>query len=525
MQRHIEILDSTLRDGAQGGNINFSLGDKINILRLLDEFGVDFIEAGNPSSNPKDSEFFEKAKDIKLKNSKLVAFGSTRKKDTPVNEDKSVLSLLSAGTEYVSIFGKSWDMHVSEIIRTSLDENLSMIFDTVKFFSDKGIYVLFDAEHFFDGYKENPDYALKTLKAAEDAGAFRIILCDTNGGCFPDEIAAIVQRVCEQTRVPIGIHAHNDSGCSVANSIVSVKSGVSHVQGTFTGIGERCGNANLSAVIAGLQLKLDYNCIPENNIKNLTKNSRYIAEICNIRLDDGLPYVGKNAFSHKGGMHADGVIKNPKSFEHIPPDLVGNKRNVLLSEVAGRSAVASRISEIIPNFKRDSEDAVNLVSLLKEKEHEGLQYEAAEASFELLVKKHLGLTKDFFNIVYFKVIGEKTGVEDMPSSAIVKVKVGDCCKITAGEGSGPVDAISQALRAALSGFYPQLDSTYLTDYKVRVINSGEGTAAIVRVLIESTDGADVWTTVGASTDIMNASVEALVDSLEYKLLKFWEDSL
>lgn len=525
MATKIEIFDSTLRDGAQGGSINFSVEDKLNIMRALDEFGVSFIEAGNPASNPKDNEFFERAKAYPLKNAKLTAFGSTRKKGMAADEDSGVLSLLSAGTEYVSVFGKSWDMHVTEIIRTTYEENLSMISDTVEFFTGKGVKVLFDAEHFFDGYKANPEYAVKTLKAAEAAGAVRLVLCDTNGGCFPDEIFEIVSEVMKQVSIPVGIHCHNDGACAVANSLAAVRAGASHIQGTFTGIGERCGNTSLSAVIANLQLKLGYSCVPEESMTELTKTARRISEICNIKLDDGTPYVGKNAFAHKGGMHADGVLKNPKSFEHIPPESVGNKRNVLLSEVAGRSAIISRLRDIAPDITRESEEAKQLIDLLKFMEHNGYQYEAADASFELLVKKHLGRLRSFFEIVYFKIIGEQMGSSHTPSSAIVKIKVGERYEIAAGEGNGPVDAVNTALRTALSAFYPQLSSTHLIDYKVRVMNSGAATAAVVRVLIESSDGEDVWTTVGASTDIINASVSALVDSLEYKLMRMFEAAL
>lgn len=515
----VEIFDSTLRDGAQGEHINYSTQDKLNILEALDKFGVDYIEAGNPSSNPKDAEFFKSVKEHPLKNSKLVAFGSTRRRDISAAEDPNVVALANAGTPAVSIFGKSWDMQVTEILRTSTEENLNMITDTISYFVSLGKQVFFDAEHFFDGYKNNPEYALETVRTAEKAGAYCVVLCDTNGGCFPNEIADIVEKVRKAVNIPVGIHCHNDTGCAVANSVFAVKSGATHVQGTFIGIGERCGNANLSTIIPDLMLKMGYTCEKISDLHRLTKTARRIAEVSNIALPDDRPYVGKSAFAHKGGMHIDGVQKNPKSFEHISPELVGNKRNFLLSEVSGRTVVLSKIHEIVPELQKDSEELKEIMALLKEMEFNGYQYEAAEPSFELLVKKKLGLMKEFFSIEYFKIIGEKSDDFPNPSSAIVKVKVGDRTEISGDEGEGPVNAIDKALRHALRVFYPVLGDVHLIDYKVRVIDSAAATAAIVRVLIESTDGENVWTTVGASTDIINASVKALMDSIEYKLMK------
>lgn len=515
----VQIFDSTLRDGAQGENVNFSVEDKFNVMKALDDFGIDFIEAGNPASNPKDMEFFKKAAECPPKNSKLVAFGSTRRKNTSCEEDANLNALADTDVEYVSIFGKSWDMHALEIINTTLEENLNMISDTIKYLRSKGKKVFFDAEHFFDGYKRNPEYALKTLKTAEDAGAITAVLCDTNGGCFPDEIAEITKKAIEAVNIPIGIHCHNDTGCAVANSIAAVKAGALQVQGTVTGIGERCGNTNLSTVIANLQLKLDIQCVPEKSAAQLTQLARYISEVCNMKLTGTMPYVGKSAFAHKGGMHADGVNKNPISFEHIPPESVGNKRNILLSEVAGRSAILRRINEIAPELTKESPETKTIIDLLKEMEFKGYQYEAADASFELLVKKYLGRTENFFEISYFKIIGEKSGDKQNPSSAIVKVAVNGKTEIAADEGDGPVNAIDKALRQALAVFYPSIADIHLIDYKVRVVDGSAATAANVRVLIESTDGKDIWTTVGASTDIINASVTALIDSIEYKLMK------
>ena len=518
----IEIFDSTLRDGVQGENVNFSVEDKFNVMKALDKFGIDYIEAGNPASNQKDLEFFKRAQDYPLSHSKLVAFGSTRRKNISCEEDLLFTTLAETNVEYVSIFGKSWDLHVTDIIGTTLEENLAMITDSIKYLCSKGKKVFFDAEHFFDGYKHNPEYAVKTIKSAEEAGAFCITLCDTNGGCFPDEIEKITAAAVAAVNIKIAIHCHNDTGCAAANSFAAVKAGASQIQGTVTGIGERCGNTNLTTVIAGLQLKMGIKCVPDESVSRLTQLARYVSEVCNIKLTSTMPYVGKSAFAHKGGMHADGVIKNPISFEHISPDAVGNKRNILLSEVAGRSAILQRINEIAPNLKKDSPETASIIDMLKEKEFNGYQYEAAEASFELLVKKYLGTLENYFNIVYFKIVGEKTGSQDerqTPSTAMVKIFVGGKYQIAADEGDGPVNAIDKALRKALAVFYPQISELHLSDYKVRIIDGSAATAANTRVLIESTDGKDIWTTVGTSTDIINASVIALTDSIEYKLMK------
>lgn len=520
----IEIFDSTLRDGAQGEGISFSVDDKLKILMRLDSFGIDFVEAGNPASNPKDIEFFRRAAGINLKKSKLTAFGSTRRKNTSCGDDSNIAALIDAGTEYVTVFGKSWLLHVEAILDADSEENLSMIRDTVGYLTQKGKKVIFDAEHFFDGYKDNAAYAIKTLKAAAEAGAERIVLCDTNGGCFPDEINDMVKLVTQITDVPIGIHCHNDSGCASANTISAVKAGARHIQGTFIGIGERCGNANLSTVMPNLQLKMGYRCIDEKSMANLTQTACYIAEIANIKLAGSMPYVGRNAFGHKGGMHADGVKKDPRSFEHISPEKVGNERSFLLSEVSGRSAVLSKLSEFDANLEKNSPETMRIMKKLKKLESAGYQFEAANASFELLVLKELGRFQPFFRIEHFYVVSAQNyAVRDVEkSNAMVKVKVGDKCEITADEGDGPVNAIDRALRKALEVFYPQLKKTHLIDYKVRVIAAGDSTAAVTRVLIESTDGETVWTTVGASKDIIDASLMALLDAIEYYLYNTWE---
>lgn len=525
MTRKVDILDSTLRDGAQAAGISFSVEDKINIVKTLDELGIGYIEAGNPGSNPKDIEFFKRVRDMELKNSRLAAFGSTRRRDIAVKDDSNVQSLLAAGTPVVVIFGKSWDFHVTHVIRTTLEENLNMIRETVAFFKDKDKEVIFDAEHFYDGYKANPEYALKALEAAIQGGADCIVLCDTNGGSFPSEVYEITKKVADTFSVKIGVHTHNDGGMAVANSIMAVEAGAAHVQGTYLGFGERCGNANLSTIIPNLQLKKGIMCIPEDKMVMLTHTARKIAEISNITMNERDPYVGNSAFAHKGGMHIDGVAKDSRSFEHIDPDLVGNKRRFLMSEVAGRRTILDKIREICPSVTKESPETEAIINRLKELEHQGYQFEGAESTFELLIRKQLGKYRPFFELESFKLITEQPSRSDHSASALIKVKVDGRSEITAAEGHGPVHALDRALRKALEVFYPELSSVHLTDFKVRVIDSESATAAKVRVLIESTDGESVWTTVGVSTDIIEASWIALVDSIEYKLIKDLEKKI
>lgn len=515
----MKIYDTTLRDGAQAQGISFTVEDKLKIAEAVDRLGASYIEAGNPGSNPKDLEFFQRVKGIGLKNAKVVAFGSTRRVNIDVNDDSNVKSLLIADTPAVAIFGKSWDFHVDEVIRTTLDENLRMIFDTIEFFTKKGKEVIFDAEHFFDGYKANSKYAMQTIEAACNAGAASICLCDTNGGSFPNEIFKITSRVVESLNIPVGIHCHNDNGMAVANSIIAIQAGASQVQGTINGFGERCGNANLCTIIPNLQIKADYQCIPAESMKYLTSVARYVSEIANVIHDEREPYVGGSAFAHKGGMHIDAVFKNPVSFEHINPELVGNKRVILMSEVAGRSTIMKRINEVDSSICKDSPEAKAIINKMKELEHDGYQYEGAESSFELVIRKILGKYTPFFNLNEFKVIVGEPSINSVNSSAMIKIGVGDQAEITAAEGCGPVNALDNALRKALERFYPEIRQMKLTDYKVRVLDSTSATAAKVRVLIESADGKDVWTTIGVSTDIIDASWKALVDSIEYKLIK------
>lgn len=522
-KRTVEIFDSTLRDGAQGEGISFSVQDKLNIVKTLDELGISYIEAGNPGSNPKDLEFFQEVKKIKLQNARLVAFGATRRKDISVESDVNLQSLLVAETSHVAIFGKSWDFQVREILKASLEENLSMIYETVAFLTKNNRKVIFDAEHFFDGYKANPEYALMSLKSAVKGGAICLSLCDTNGGTMPSQIKEIVEKVVKEFTpegVIIGIHTHNDTGMAVANSVIAVEAGAGQVQGTFIGIGERTGNANLSTIIPNLELKLGYKCLPEGNIRLLTPYARRIAEIANVTLEETMPYVGQTAFTHKAGMHIDAVTKNTTAYEHVSPELVGNERVFLMSEVAGRSMIIEKIKKFDKTITKDSPVAAAIIQQVKELEHEGYQFEGADGSFELLVRKAIGKYQPFFKLHYYKILGEQPPLDkSLCSFAQLKIEVDGKEEITAGEGDGPVHALDVALRKALEHFFPAVADIRLTDYKVRVLDSKSATAARVRVLIESTDGIDQWATVGVSPDVMAASWQALVDSFEYKLIK------
>lgn len=520
MTKKITIFDSTLRDGAQGEGISFSIEDKLAIVSALDELGIDYIEAGNPFSNPKDIEFFQHFSKVPLKNSKLVAFGSTRRKDCKAEDDKNLSALLSANTPAVAIFGKCWYLHVTKILGTDGNTNFNMIYDTVSYLKSKGKIVFFDAEHFFDGYKDNREYAMAALKAANDAGADSLVLCDTNGGAFPDEISSIVADVVKTFGDKVGIHAHNDKGMAVANSCMAVMSGANHVQGTYLGYGERCGNANLSTIIPNLHTARGFNCIPSENIKKITPIARKIAEISNISIKSNEPYVGSSAFAHKAGMHADGVLKLPKSFEHIDPEVIGNERRILMSEIAGRGAVLEKIHKIDPAIEKSSPETAKILYELKELESKGYQFEGAESSFELLIRRNLGKYKKFFELITYRVMGGRPSDDDSTSAtAIVKVSVGDQTQLMAAEGNGPINALDKALRHALEVFYPMLKKMHLSDYKVRVMDGKNATAATVRVLITSTDGKNVWTTVGVSGDVVEASRLALTESIEYKLIK------
>jgi 2-isopropylmalate synthase len=531
-ERSIEIFDTTLRDGAQGEGISFSVQDKLAVTAALDELGVAWIEAGNPGSNPKDVDFFRLAKKLSLENARLCAFGSTRKKGVRAEDDGQLASLLSAGTEFVVVFGKASILHVREVLKASLEENLAMIAETIEFLRREGRTVFFDAEHFFDGLEQDHDYALKSIRVAAEAGAARIILCDTNGGSFPgvvSEGARAAARCLEEfTRraggsagsagPPLGIHAHNDSGLAIACSIAAVEAGCAHVQGTLLGFGERCGNTCLAALIPSLEWKMGLRCLPEGKLARLAEISRRVAEIANCTPADDMPYIGTRAFSHKAGMHADAILKVESSFEHIDPALVGNRRHFLMSEQGGRAAIAERVGKLAPGVSKSHPAISALSRRLKALEAEGWAFDGADASFEILVYKELEMYKSFFDIIAFRVQSEHPAGKLMECChAWVKVLVNGQYEIAAAEGDGPVNALDGALRRGLLCFYPELAKMRLSDYKVRVIDGKQATASKVRVLIESTNGVSAWTTVGVSTDIIDASRLALVDSIEYYL--------
>ncbi len=519
MNKKIELYDTTLRDGAQTEGISLSVMDKLRIAERLDKLGIQYIEGGWPGSNPKDMEFFKKIKRKALKNSAITAFGSTRKPGKSTGKDKNVRTLLESGCKVITIFGKSSVLHVRDILRTSNEENLKMIYDTVKHLKSKGKTVFFDAEHFFDGYLGNPSYALKTLIAAQDAGSDTIILCDTNGGTLTHDLSRIISEIKPKISVPLGIHAHNDNALAVANSLAAVSLGCQQVQGTINGYGERCGNADLCAIIANLKIKMGIGCVSDSKLKELTEVSRFVAEACNMKHQDNQPFVGQSAFAHKGGVHINAVMKNPRSYEHIRPDLVGNKRRVLVSELSGKSTILFKAKEMELDLKGKDRKTKKILNLLQDLEHKGYHFEAAQGSFELLVKKALKKYKDFFRLEGYRVIIEKTEDGKVRSEATIKLRVKDKVEYTASEGDGPVNALDRALRKALLDFYPALAKMHLSDFRVRVLEEKAGTAAKVRVLIQSQDAKKSWWTIGVSENIIEASWDALVDSVVYKLLK------
>jgi len=515
----ITIYDTTLRDGSQTEGISFTINDKLKITRKLDELGVQYIEGGWPGSNPKDKAYFSAVKKIKLKHAKIAAFGSTRRAMTPCAKDANLAELVKARTPTITIFGKSWDLHVTDVIKTTLEENLKMIFESVEFLKRKKKEVFYDAEHFFDGYKRNQEYALRSILAAQEAGADCVILCDTNGGTLPSEIRTIVTAVKELVSKPVGIHTHNDTGMGVANAIAAVESGALQVQGTFNGIGERCGNADLVTIIGALHTKLRLPSIPDKNMNKLMEASYFVSEISNFKLPDNAAFVGHSAFAHKGGVHIDAMIKNPLAYEHIDPKTVGNHRRFVTSELAGKMPIVIKAAEMDVKLDKKSPQAKKIMSELQKKENAGYQFEAADASFELFVKRSLKKYKPFFVLEGFKTASEKRFDGRIFAEASIRVKVKGETRFAAAEGDGPVDALNKALRQVLTKFYPRLEEMHLTDYKVRVLDTNEGTAARVRVLIESQDKRDAWTTIGVHENIIEASWEALTDSIEYKLLK------
>ncbi|HEY63624.1 MAG TPA: citramalate synthase [Caldilineae bacterium] len=515
------IYDTTLRDGTQGEGVNFSLADKLRIARRLDAFGVDYIEGGWPGSNPKDAEFFKEARSLQLKHARIAAFGSTRRADKTVENDPQVQMLLDAQTPVITIFGKTWDLHVRDVLRTTLEENLRMIEETVRYLKAHGREVIYDAEHYFDGWKANPEYALETLRAAEAAGADWIVLCDTNGGCLPWEIEDGIKAAQQAVSTPLGIHAHNDSGVATANSLVAVRAGCTHVQGTINGYGERCGNADLTTLIPNLQLKMGYECVSAQQLAGLRDLSLFVSELANLSPDPHQPFVGQSAFAHKGGAHVNAMVKNERTYQHIDPALVGNRKRVLVSELSGKDNIAVKRSEFgLDGLDREAERRV--LQHIKELESRGFAFESAEGSVELLLRRARPDYRPPFELIDYTATVEHRQGRGLISEATVKVRIGDQIFHTAAEGNGPVNALDKALRKALEPFYPQLKSVQLTDYKVRILDSQSATAAQVRVLIDSTDGRRSWGTVGASTNIIEASWQALADSVEYALLNHEE---
>ncbi|MDP8260349.1 MAG: citramalate synthase [Candidatus Gygaella obscura] len=515
----VYLYDTTLRDGSQGEGISYSVMDKVRITKELDNFGIDYIEGGWPGSNPKDMAYFKKVGAKKLQHSIVVAFGSTRKANTSASRDTNIQALLSSKAKVVAIFGKTWDLHVKDVLRTSLDENVSMIKDSVGYLVSKGVKVFYDAEHFFDAYKSNKGYSLKTILAAQESGAEMIVLCDTNGGTMLSELVKIINEIKPHIKVGLGIHCHNDAGLAIANSLAAVEAGCDMVQGTINGYGERCGNADLIPIIANLKLKLNIDCISEKSLKDLTYLSHFVAEISNARLRNDQPFTGISAFAHKGGVHINAVMKNPVSYEHIDPELVGNRRRILVSELAGKSGILLRAKDLELDLAKNDPKTKKILSLIQKLENKGFHYEAAEASFELLVRKALKKCKKFFDLEGFRVVIEKKTDKKISSEAIIKLRVKGVKEHTAAEGDGPVNALDNALRKALKEFYPTLSKMHLSDFKVRVLDEKAGTAAKVRVLIQSQDEKDTWSTIGVSENIIEASWQALIDSVEYKLLK------
>lgn len=515
----IELFDTTLRDGTQGEAVNLSIHDKLLITEKLDDFGIDFIEGGWPGSNPKDEEYFQKVQNLKLKHARICAFGSTARYPDKVVEDQNIQKLLQSETPAISLFGKTWRLHSEGSLGLNDSENEELIYKSVKYLKDHGRHLIFDAEHFFDGYKDDSEFALKMLQAAQDGGADILVLCDTNGGTMPDELMRIVQHVKSKFRLPLGIHAHNDSDMAVANTIIAVENGATHVQGTINGVGERCGNANLCSVLPNLHLKLKKQFTTDIQLGHLTHLSLYVYELMNLVPNIRSAYVGKCAFTHKGGIHVSSVLKDSRMYEHIQPSLVGNKQHVLVSDLSGQSNIRYKAKELGITLPNNREFSKKFVQNIKSLEYAGFQFDGAEASFELLLLGELETYSPFFEVTYAKinVLFDERGQEY--AEAVLKVKVGDEIEHTASDGHGPVNALDKALRKAIRRFYPEIKEMHLVDYKVRVLGDSDGTAAKVRVLVDSSDGENTWSTVGVSHDIIEASLQALSDSLNYKIHK------
>jgi len=516
---NVKLYDTTLRDGSQAEGISYSVMDKISIAQELDKIGIAYIEGGWPGSNPKDKEFFDKVSKIKFKNSKIAAFSMTRRPNILVSKDSNIAALLKSNAQVITIVGKTWDFHVRDVLKTTLDENLAMITDTINFLVKKGFIVFYDAEHFFDAYKANKEYALKTINSAQAAGAQSICLCDTNGGSLTSQIVHTIKEIKTKIKVELGIHCHNDAGVAIANSLAAVEAGASIVQGTINGYGERCGNADLIPIIVNLKIKMGINCISDTQLKQLTHLSHFVSEISNMRLKNEQPFVGDSAFAHKGGMHINAIMKNPLSYEHIDPSLVGNHRRILVSELGGKTGILLRAKALNYDLNKTDTQTKKILELVQSLEHKGFQFEAAEASFQILMQRTLKKFKNFFELEGFKVVIEKSPDRKITSEAIIKLKVNGIKEHTAAEGDGPINALDNALRKALRDFYPTLAKMHLSDFKVRVLDEKAGTAARVRVLIQSQDELDIWSTIGVHENIIEASWQALVDSVEYKLLK------
>ena len=524
------VYDTTLRDGTQGENINFSADEKLNIARKLDDFGIDYIEGGWPGSNPRDMKFFDLAKREHFEHARITAFGSTRRPNIIPEDDNNLKMLLQSETPAIAIFGKTWDLHVEKVMNNTLEENLAMIRESTAFLKIQNKEVIYDAEHFFDGYKKNTDYALKTLDAAVEGGACMLVLCDTNGGCLPSEIETIVNTIRQwielkyngksgHNPVNLGIHTHNDSGMAVANTIIAVNAGATMVQGTINGYGERCGNADLTSIIPILKLKMDRSCFAAKNMNKLKGLSRFVSETANIVPVRNRPFVGKSAFAHKGGVHVSAIMKEHCAYEHLEPELVGNHRRVLVSDLSGKSNIEYKAEELGVKLGGNGHDSKAIVTKIKNLEEQGYEFDVADGSFKILVQKYTDQFKPLFTLESFRVVMEKDQDQPCNAHATIKIKVNGEKEITAAEGDGPVSALDNALRKALDCFYPGLDMMHLVDYKVRVINGRHGTASRVRVLIESRDQNEVWSTIGVSKDIIEASWGALADSFQYKLAK------
>ncbi|HYJ16870.1 MAG TPA: citramalate synthase [Candidatus Limnocylindria bacterium] len=518
--KDVLLYDTTLRDGCQAEDVSFTLEDKLRIAAKLDELGIDYIEGGYPGSNERDADFFKRVKKLKLKNARIASFGTTMKVGIKPSQDFNLRVLLAADTPVVTLVGKTWDLHVRDDLRISQKANLEIIADSIAYMKKRVDEVIFDAEHFFDGFRANPDYAIECLKAAQEGGADWIVLCETNGGRLPGEIREALTQVNRAVKTPLGIHCHNDGELAVANTLAGVEMGVTQVQGTINGFGERCGNMNLISVIANLQLKMGKKCVTPAQLKKLREVSQLFYELANINPNKRQAYVGDSAFAHKGGLHVSGVIKNPETYEHIDPEVVGNRQRVLVSDLSGRSNVVYKGKEYGIDLKDQNDAVKEVLRRTKELEGQGYEFQAAEASFELLIQEALGKKKKNFNLIGFRVIDEKRKEGEAPiSEATIQVGVDGEMEHAAAMGNGPVNALDQALRRALTKFYPALKQVELLDYKVRVLSSGQGTAAVVRVLIESGDGKDRWGTVGVSHNVIEASWQALVDSIDYKLYK------